>query len=87
MRMAGCGEKDRRTVEIVDTKGIVLKEQLPRKGDAAIDCNRIDAMAESLYSEGNGRPGTDSAAPFRMVLIQHMHELPSSEGRPQFNHC
>ena len=42
-----------------------------------MDFNRLYEMVEPLYSEDNGRPSVDPVVLFKMVLIQHLYELPS----------
>ncbi len=71
------GRMERGVVEMVDTEGLMPKEHLLRKIDAAVDFNRIYEIVEPLYSEDNGRPSVDPVVLFKMVLIQHLYGLPS----------
>lgn len=71
------GKLNRGVVEMVDTESLVLAEHLLRKIDAAVDFNRIYEMVVPLYSEDNGRPSVNPVVLFKMVLIQHLHGLPS----------
>ena len=71
------GKMDRRTIEFVDTEGLVPQDHLLRKIDAAVDFSKIYEMVEPLYCTDNGRPSIDPVVLFKMVLIQHLYGLNS----------
>ena len=71
------GKMERGIYEIVDTESLVPAEHLLRKIDAAINWNKLYDIVEPLYCEDNGRPSIDPVVLFKMVLIQHLHGLPS----------
>ena len=71
------GKMDRDLVEFVVIDQLVPKEHLLRKIDAAVDFTQLYEMVEPLYCEDNGRPSIDPVVLFKMVLIQHLHGLPS----------
>lgn len=71
------GKKDRDQVEFVVIDELVPRGHPLRKIDAAVDFDRLYEMVEPLYSGDNGRPSIDSVMLFKMVLIQHLHGLPS----------
>ncbi len=77
MKMLKRGKLDRGVVEIVDTESLVPQNHLLRKIDAAVNWEQLYEMVEPLYSEDNGRPGVDPVVLVKMVLIQHLHGLPS----------
>lgn len=63
--------------EIVNTDGMVPRNHLLRKIDAAVDFEHIYDFVEDLYCGDNGRPSVDPVVLFKIVLIQHLYGIPS----------
>ena len=64
-------------MEIFSIEKFVPKEYLLRKIESAIDFTHIYEIVEDLYCSNNGRPSIYAVVIFKMVLIQHLYELPS----------
>lgn len=75
--MLSRGQNGRGIMQMVWLEDLVPKEHLLRKIDAAVDFNKIYEMVEELYCEDNGRPSIDPVVLVKMVLIRHLHGLPS----------
>lgn len=69
--------KDLNQLEIISIEGMVPKDHLLRKIEAAVDFTRIYDFVEELYCNNNGRPSVDPVILFKMVLIQHLYGIPS----------
>jgi transposase len=70
-------EENRQALEIVSIDGIVPREHLLRKIDAAVNFGRIYELVEDLYCPDNGRPSIDPVVLFKIVLIQHLYGIRS----------
>lgn len=70
-------KSERNTLEMVSMKGLVPQEHLLRKIDSIIDFTHIYDFVEDLYCADNGCPSVDPVVLFKMVLIQHLYEIPS----------
>lgn len=75
--MLSRGQNGRDIIAMVWLEGLVPKDHLLRKIDAAVDFEKIYEMVGDLYSEDNGRPSIDPVVLVKMVLIQHLYGLPS----------
>ena len=75
--MLNKNEENRQALEIVSIDGIVPREHLLRKIDAAVNFGRIYELVEDLYCPDNGRPSIDPVVLFKIVLIQHLYGIRS----------
>ena len=75
--MLNKNEENRQVLEIVSIDGIVPREHLLRKIDAAVNFNHIYDLVEDLYCLDNGRPSIDPVVLFKIVLIQHLYGIRS----------
>ena len=53
------------------------KEHLLRKIERVMDYEWLYERLDPYYCHDNGRPGTDPVVLVKMVLIQHLFEIPS----------
>lgn len=67
----------RDAVEFVNTDLLVPQNHLPRKSDSAVDFCHNYNFVEDLYCEDNGCSCVEPVVLFKIVLIQHLHGIPS----------
>ena len=75
--MEGWRKDARHEPIIVDLEALVPKEHLLRKIEKVMDYEWLDERLDLYYCRDNGRPGTDPVVLVKMVLIQHLFEIPS----------
>lgn len=63
---------------------VLPQDHLLRKLKALVDAGRINEACRGLYSE-TGRPGWEPALLFRMLFLQHLHEISSRDIEEQVN--
>lgn len=56
---------------------MVPEDHLLRKIDAVIDFDAIYDIVKDIYCEDNGRPSVDPVVLFKIVLLQHIYDIPS----------
>lgn len=77
MKMLEKSENKRYQIKFASLEGLVPREHLLRKIEAAIDFTEVYGMVEHLYCEDNGRPAADPVVLVKMALIQHLYGIRS----------
>ena len=67
----------RREPIIVDLEALVPENHLLRKIERVMDYEWLYDRLTPYYCHDNGRPGTDPVVLIKMVLIQHLFDIPS----------
>ena len=65
-------EPEQTALEIVTLDGLVPKEHLLRKIDAAIDFGFIHDLTAPLYCADNGRPPLDPTLMFKALFVGYL---------------
>ena len=73
----GWKKDNRKEVVITDVESIVPKDHLLRKIERVMDYEWIYERMRPYCCADNGRPGTDPVVLIKMVLLQHLFDLPS----------
>ncbi|HAH07642.1 MAG TPA: hypothetical protein DCM05_14160 [Elusimicrobia bacterium] len=63
---------------------VLPQDHLLRKLKELVEAGRINEACRGLYSE-TGRPGWEPALLFRMLFLQHLHEISSRDIEEQVN--
>lgn len=70
-------EDNRRKAMVVDIDMLVLKDHLLRKVEKVMDYLWLYERLAPYYSNDIGRPSVDPVFLIKMVLIQHLFDIPS----------
>lgn len=70
-------KKNREALEFINTEMYVPQDHLLRKIDAAVEFSHIYNFVADLYSPDKSRPSIGPVMLFKMVLVQHLYDLPS----------